>query len=53
LKGDATHWLTDLEYEVLRYRLETAQAAAEAALVAAGRRVRETFIWGDAIIKMS
>ena len=53
MKSDATHWLTDLEYEVLRYRLETAQAAAEAALVKAGRRVRETFIWGDAIIKRS
>jgi len=32
LKGDATHWLTDPEYEVLRYRLEAAHAAAEAAL---------------------
>jgi len=51
LKGDATHWLTDLEYEVLRYRLETAHAAAQAALVEARRRVRETFILGDAIIK--
>ena len=27
LKGDATHWLTDPEYEVLRYRLEAAHAA--------------------------
>ena len=52
MKGDATHWLTDLEYEVLQYRLETAQAA-EAALVEARRRVRETFIWGDALIKRS
>jgi hypothetical protein len=40
LKGDATHWLTDPEYEVLRYRLEAAHAAAEAALVEARRRVR-------------
>ena len=52
LKGDATHWLTDLEYGVLLYRLETAQAA-EAALVEARRRVRETLIWGDAIINRS
>jgi hypothetical protein len=40
LKGDATHWLTDPEYEVLRYRLEAAHAAVEAALVEARRRVR-------------
>jgi hypothetical protein len=40
LKGDATHWLTDPEYEVLRFRLEAAHAAAEAALVEARRRVR-------------
>jgi len=40
LKADATHWLTDPEYEVLRYRLEAAHAAAEAALVEARRRVR-------------
>jgi hypothetical protein len=40
LKGDATHWLTDPEYAVLRYRLEAAHAAAEAALVEARRRVR-------------
>ena len=39
LKGDATHWLTEPEYEVLRYRLEAAHAA-EAALVEARRRVR-------------
>jgi hypothetical protein len=37
LKGDATHWLTDPEYAALRQRLE---AAAEAALVEARRRVR-------------
>jgi hypothetical protein len=40
LKGDATHWLTDPEYAVLRHRLEAAHAAAEAALVEARRRVR-------------
>ena len=40
LKADATHWLTDPQYEVLRYRLEAAHAAAEAARVEARRRVR-------------
>ena len=40
MKADATHWLTDPEYEVLRYRLEAAHAAVEAALVEARRRVR-------------
>ena len=40
LKGDATHWLTDPEYAALRYRLEAAHAAAEAALAEAKRRVR-------------
>jgi hypothetical protein len=40
LKGDATHWLTDPEYAVLRHRLEAAHAAAEAALGEARRRVR-------------
>ena len=40
LKADATHWLEGPEYEVLRYRLEAAHAAAEAALVEARRRVR-------------
>jgi hypothetical protein len=40
LKGDATHWLTDPEYTSLRYRLEAAHAAGEAALVEARRRVR-------------
>ena len=35
LKGDATHWLTDPEYAVLRYRSEAAYAASEAALVEA------------------
>ncbi len=36
MKADATHWLTDPEYEVLRYRLE----AAHTALVEARRSVR-------------
>jgi hypothetical protein len=40
LKADATHWLTDPAYELLRYRLEAAHAAVEAALVEARRRVR-------------
>jgi hypothetical protein len=40
LKADATHWLTDSEYSALRHRLESAHAAAEAALVEARRRVR-------------
>jgi hypothetical protein len=40
LKADANHWLTDPEYAALRYRLEAAHAAAEAALVEARRRVR-------------
>ena len=40
LKADATHWLTDPEYAALRHRLESAHAAAEAALVEARRRVR-------------
>jgi hypothetical protein len=40
LKADATQWLTEPEYEVLRYRLEAAHAATEAALVEARRRVR-------------
>ena len=40
LKADATHWLTDPEYAALRYRVEAAHAAAEAALVEARCRVR-------------
>jgi hypothetical protein len=40
LKADASQWLTEPEYEVLRYRLEAAHAATEAALVEARRRVR-------------
>jgi hypothetical protein len=39
-KADATHWLTEPEYEVLRDRLKAAHAAVEAALVEARRRVR-------------
>jgi hypothetical protein len=38
LKGDTTHWLTEPEYTALR--LESAHAAAEAALVEARRGVR-------------
>ncbi len=40
LKGDAAHWLTNPEYAALRYRLEAAHAADEAALVEARRRVQ-------------
>jgi hypothetical protein len=40
LKADAHRWLEGPEYEALRLRLEIAQAAAEAALVKARRRVR-------------
>ena len=40
MKGDATHWLTEPEYIVLRHCLEAAHAAVEAALVEARRRVR-------------
>jgi len=40
LKADTSHWLTEPEYEILRYRLEDVHAAAEAALVEARRRVR-------------
>jgi hypothetical protein len=40
LRVDASHWLTDPEYAALRLRLESAHAAAEAALVEARRRVR-------------
>jgi hypothetical protein len=40
LKGDATHWLTDPEHAALLLRLESAHAAAEAALVEARRRVK-------------
>jgi hypothetical protein len=40
LRADANHWLTGPEYAALRHRLESAHAAAEAALVEARRRVR-------------
>jgi hypothetical protein len=40
LKADAHHWLTGPEYGALRYRLEDAHAAVEAALVEARRKVR-------------
>jgi len=40
LKADAAHWLTGPEYAALRYRLEDAHAAVEAALVEARRRAR-------------
>ena len=40
LKGDATHWLTDPRHAALRHRLKAANAAAEAALEEARRRVR-------------
>jgi hypothetical protein len=40
LNGDAAHWLQTPEYDALKHRLETAHAAAEAALVEARRRVR-------------
>jgi hypothetical protein len=37
---DEVCWLEGPEYAVLRYRLEAAHAAAEAALIEARRRVR-------------
>ena len=40
LKADAHHWLEGLEYAALKYRLEDAHAAVEAALIEARRRVR-------------
>jgi hypothetical protein len=40
LRADANHWLEGAEYASLRFRLESAHAAAEAALVEARRRVR-------------
>jgi hypothetical protein len=40
LRADANHWLEGSEYAALRLRLESAHAAAEAALVEARRRVR-------------
>jgi hypothetical protein len=40
LKGDANAYLTDPHYSTLRLRLEGADAAVEAAMVEARRRVR-------------
>jgi hypothetical protein len=40
LKGEANAWLSDESYASLRYRLEDAHAAVEAAAVEARRRVR-------------
>jgi hypothetical protein len=40
LKGDANAYLTDLNYNTLRLRLENAHAGVEAAMVEARRRVR-------------
>jgi hypothetical protein len=40
LKAEATAWLSDLSYDVLRFRLEEAHSAAEAATIEARRRVR-------------
>jgi hypothetical protein len=40
LKAAAYHWLTVPEYAALRYRLEDAHSAVEAAPVEARRRVR-------------
>jgi hypothetical protein len=40
LKGGTNAWLPDESYEALRYRLENAHAAVEAAAVEARRRVR-------------
>jgi hypothetical protein len=40
LRADANYWLEGPEYASLRLRLESAHAAAEAALVEARRRVR-------------
>jgi hypothetical protein len=40
LQADATHWLTDPDYAILRHRLEAAHEATEAALVETRRRAR-------------
>jgi hypothetical protein len=40
LQGDANAYLTDLNYSTLRLRLELADAAVEAAMVEARRKVR-------------
>jgi hypothetical protein len=39
-KGEARSWLRDPDYDTLKLRLEAAHSAAEAAAVAARRRVR-------------
>ena len=40
LKGDAMAWLSDLNYNTLKLRLESAHSTVEAAVVEARRRVR-------------
>ena len=40
LKGEASYWLRDPNYNTLKLRLESAHSAAEAAAVEARRRVR-------------
>ena len=40
LKGEAKAWLSDSNYNTLKLRLESADAAVEAAAVEARRRVR-------------
>jgi hypothetical protein len=40
LKGEAKAWLSDLNYNALKLRLESAHSAVEAAAVEARRRVR-------------
>ena len=40
LKGEASSWLRDSNYNTLKLRLESAHAAVEAAAVEARRRVR-------------
>ncbi len=40
LKGEAHSWLRDPNYDTLKFRLEVAHSAAEAAAVEARRRVR-------------
>jgi hypothetical protein len=40
LKGEATSWLSDPNYNTLKLRLESAHSAVEAAVVEARRRVR-------------
>jgi hypothetical protein len=40
VKAEATAWLSDPSYDVLRFRLEEAHSVVEAATVEARRRVR-------------